>query len=168
MKSGLLARFAAPIWLLLLVIIALYLVSPSFTASHFEVLSAQIHINAIAANDHRLGQANVLYPIHIEYFYLSRIGVVYLVQFFARIFDGDNAFRAVIVCSFATYLAAAAVVARRYAGVSLLAGLLAMLITPGILSLGFFFNDNIVSEAAALLGLAVLPSLRRAWTVGFS
>jgi len=164
-KSGLVARFAAPMWLLLLAIIALYLISPSFTATHFEVLSAQIHINAIAANEHRLGQANVLYPIHTEYFYLSRIGVVYLVQLFARIFDGDSAFRAVIICSFSIYLAASAVVARRFAGVSLLAALIAMLITPGILSLGFFFNDNIVSEASAFLGLAVLPSLGQAWTV---
>jgi hypothetical protein len=157
-------------WLLPVVaILALYLVSPALTATHFEVLSAQIHINAIASNEHRLSQANVLYPIHIEYFYLSRIGVVYLVQLFARIFgSGDVAFRGVIICSFAIYLAASIIVARRYVQVSPLAALLALLLTPGIVCLGFFFNDNVVSEAFAFLGLALLPHLQRAWTFGAS
>ncbi len=166
--SSLVSRISRSTWLVPgAIIIALYLVSPSFTSTHFEVLSAQIHINAIAADEHRLGQANVLYPIHTEYFYLSRIGVVYLLRLFARIFgNGDGAFRALIICSFAAYLAAAAIVARRYARVSLPAALAAMLMTPGILSLGFFFNDNLVSEASALLGLAVLPSLRSPLSTG--
>jgi len=164
-KSNLVSGFITPLGLLL-AIAAIYLVSPSFTAAHFEVLSAQIHINAIAANEHRLGQANVLYPIHTEYFYLSRIGVVYLLQLSARIFgDGDNAFRAIIIGSFAIYIAASLVVARRYSGVSLRAALIAMLMTPGIVSLGFFFNDNVVSDAFALLGLAILPDLRVPWTL---
>jgi hypothetical protein len=164
-KFGAAGRLAALMWPLLVALGALYLISPAFTATHFEVLSAQIHINAIASDAHRLAQANVLYPIHAEYFYLSRIGVVYLVQAFARIFgDGDGAFRAVIIVSFAVYLVASAALARRYAGVGLLAALIVQLLTPGIVSLGFFFNDNVVSEASALLGLALLPDLRLVWT----
>jgi hypothetical protein len=91
---------------------------------------------------------------------------VYLLQLAARIFgDGDNAFRAVIISSFAIYIAASLVVARRYSGVSLRAALIAMLMTPGIVSLGFFFNDNVVSDAFAILGLAALPDLRVSWTL---
>jgi hypothetical protein len=164
-RSNLASRFITPVGVVL-ALAALYLVSPTFTAAHFEVLSAQIHINAIAANEHRLGQANVLYPIHTEYFYLSRIGVVYLLQLSARIFgDGDNAFRAIIIGSFAIYIAASLVVARRYSGVSQRAALIAMLMTPGIVSLGFFLNDNIVSDAFAILGLAFVPDLRVPWAL---
>jgi hypothetical protein len=164
-KSNYVSRFITPLGLLIAIAV-LYLISPSFTAAHFEVLSAQIHINAIAANEHRLGQANVLYPIHTEYFYLSRIGVVYLLQLSARIFgDGDNAFRVIIIGSFVIYIAASLAVARRYSRVSPQAALIALLMTPGIVSLGFFFNDNIVSDAFAILGLAVLPGLRVPWTM---
>jgi hypothetical protein len=141
------------------VLIALYLISPTFTATHFEVLSAQVQINAIAANEHRLAQANVLYPIHVEYFYLSRIGVVYLVQLSEKIFgNGDVAFRAVTIFAFAIYLAASAAVANRFAKTSYIAATFALLLTPGVLSIGFYFNDNVVSEGFGVLGIALMPA----------
>ena len=139
-------------------LILFYLVSPIFTATHFEVLSAQVQINAIAANENQLALANVSYPIHTEYFYLTRIGVVYLLQFFAQIVgNGDMAFRVTVILSFALYISMSVVLAYRYAQVNRLASLFVLLMTPGVASIGFFFNDNVVSEGIGMLSLALVP-----------
>lgn len=140
-------------------LIVLYLISPMFTATHFEVLSAQVQINAIAANEHRLELANLSYPIHTEYFYLSRIGVVCLLQLFSHLVgNGDLAFKITTMLSFVIYISAAVALAHRYTRVNRLAALVALLTTPGVISIGFFFNDNVVSEGIGMLSLALLPS----------
>ncbi len=131
-----------------LILAALYLLSPLLTSVHVESFTAQIEIGAIAANAKQLDHANLLYPLHAEFFYLTRLGVVFLLQALMRIVGtGDVAFRILAV-------------ARRHAPASLPALAAALLLTPGLIDLGFFFNDNVVSAAFGMLGLLLLPDGR--------
>jgi hypothetical protein len=144
--------------LALLIVIAGWMCMPILQASHLEVLSAQMEINAIAANEGRLADANVQYPIHTEYFYLSRIGVTFMLQCLMRwLGNGDAGFRLLTQVSFVVFVAATIYIARRFGGVSRIAAGAALLLTPGIAPLGFLFTDSIVSLGLGMAGLALLP-----------
>ncbi|MDB5686540.1 MAG: hypothetical protein JWR77_1129 [Rhizorhabdus sp.] len=156
------ARSAPPSWsarhVLLLLLFGGYLLLPILTSTHVELMSAQILINAIASGENRLEYANLLYPIHTEYFYITRVGTVKALEYIARVVGtGDIAFRILIVTSFAAYVTASLCAARRHSTISVKAMLTAMLLTPGIAELGFSFNDNVGSAAAGMIALALLP-----------
>ncbi|MGI9091325.1 MAG: ArnT family glycosyltransferase [Gemmatimonadaceae bacterium] len=142
-------------------VLGIYLLSPALTSVHVEGFTAQIQIGAIAANAGLLNRANLLYPLHAEYFYLTREGVVFLLQPLMAAFGttGDIVFRVMTGLSFALFVGSTVVIARRQARVGLLAVCAALLMTPGIAELPFYFNDNVVSVAFGMLGIALLPAI---------
>jgi hypothetical protein len=162
-----------PPLLALLLLMVLYLLSPLLTSTHVENFTAQIEIGAIAANAKQLDQANLLYPLHAEFFYLTRLGVVFLLQALMRVVGtGDIAFRILTAASFLLFAGTTLAVARRHAQAGLPALIAALLLTPGLAELGFYFNDNVVSASLGMLGLLLLPRAdghgardRLAWTI---
>lgn len=152
-------RPRVPLLRAVFVVVVLYLLSPLLTSIHVEGFTAQIQIGAVAANAGLLNRANLLYPLHAEYFYLTRLGVVYLLQIVMRVLhnDGDIAFRVVTALSFVVFVSSTIAIGRRYSRVGPLAIAMALLLSPGISELGFYFNDNVVSVAFGMLGIALLP-----------
>lgn len=147
-----------PPLLALLLLMMLYFLSPLLTSMHVENFTAQIEIGAIAANARQLDQANPLYPPHTEFFYLTRIGVVFLLQALMRVVgNGDVAFRILTAASFLLFAGTTLAVARRHVQAGLPVLVVALLLTPGLAELGFYFNDNVVSASLGMLGLLLLP-----------
>lgn len=150
-----------PIAWLLFAVLAVVTCWPLLQPSHVEVLSVQMQINAIAANEGRLADANVQYPIHVEYFYLSRVGVIYLLQAMTRwLGDGDAAFRLLTQLFFVVFVASSIAIACRFGKVRALAAAGALLLTPGVAPIGFFFSDSAVSVGLGMLSIAAVPTLR--------
>ena len=139
-------------------LVALYLLLPLLTSVHVEGFTAQIQIGAVAANAGRLHDANLLYPLHAEFFFLTRTGVVLLLRFLMWIVGtGDVAFRILVILSFALFTVTTLAIARRHSGHRIPVLAAAFLLIPGLAELGFYFNDNVVSAALGMLGLFLLP-----------
>ncbi len=140
-------------------VMVLWLLSPILHSVQVEGFTAQIQIEAIASSLNMTDHANLSYPIHAEYFYTTRLGVIYCLQFLMWVFGttSDVTFRLLTGISFIAFAGCTLAIGRRYSQVGLLALGSALLLTPGISELGFFFNDNVVSASFAMLGIALLP-----------
>jgi hypothetical protein len=141
-------------------LLALYMLSPALTSTHPEGFTGLIQLDAIAANQHLLDRADLTYPVQVEYFYMTRQGVVLLLRGLMDLTGttGDSLFRMLTIVSFAVFLATTALVARRHSALSWPAILGSMLLIPGVFELGFYFSDNVVSVAFGMLGAALLPA----------
>lgn len=139
--------------------LVLYLLSPALTAVHVEGFTAQIQLGAIAANAGLIDRANLVFPLQFEYFYLTKLGVVLLLQAMMRISGstGDGVFRVLTALSFVLFVISTLAISRRHSRAGLLASGAALLLTPGLAELAFYFNDNVVSAASGMLGIALLP-----------
>jgi hypothetical protein len=141
-----------------LLLLAVYLLLPLFTATQVETYSAQVQIDAIAANEGLLARSNLLYPVHIEYFYTSRLGVVLLLQAMVAVFGpGDSTFHLLVAGSFLLFCLASIRVAARFGGTVPWLAAVAFLLTPGLAELGFSFNDSVVSAALGMVAITLLP-----------
>ncbi len=138
---------------------SLYLASPLLLATHPEGFTALIQNAAAAGNAGMIERSNLLYPLHAEYFYLTRVGVVYLLQALMKLVGhaGDEAFFALTLTSAVAFAVATLVVVRRRGGPGHWWGAAAFVMTPGLVELGFYYNDNVVSAAFGMVGLALLP-----------
>ncbi len=135
---------------------------PALSPVHIEGFSAELQSMAILLNrhgSHGLAYADQAYPISTEFLYLTRSGLIILLQVFMRIFgeSGDLAFRLLMMVSMATFVASAFSIARRWSQDSAPILFLALLITPGLVEIGFYFSDNLPSAALALLAMAIVP-----------
>lgn len=139
--------------------VSAYLLSPLLLATHPEGFTALIQNAAAAANAGMVERSNLLSPLHAEYFYLTRVGVVYLLQVNMRVVghSGDVGFFALTFASFVVFAGATLVLTRRHGGLGAWWGAAAFMMTPGLVELGFYFNDNVVSTAFGMASLALLP-----------
>jgi hypothetical protein len=143
-----------------LILLVVYMIWPVFHSVHPEGFTAQIQVAAAAANAGMLDKANVLYPMHAEYFYLTRIGVVLLLQALMALSGSldDSVFRVLVMGSWVLLIVASMIFARQRANVGFWWSGAALLLTPGIVELAFSFSDNVVSAAFGILGLALLSA----------
>lgn len=142
-------------------ILVAYLLSPAITAVQVEGFTAQLQLGAIAANAGLIDRANLLYPLHAEHFYLTRLGVALLLQALMTVLGstGDHIFSLLGAVSFVSLTTLTLMVARRHSRVGLLPAGLALLLTPGFTELPFYLNDNVTSAAFGMLGLVLMPPL---------
>jgi hypothetical protein len=140
------------------VAIALWLASPVLWAGHLEEITANLKILAISADRGGVAGADTLSPLVSQYHYVTRLGVVLLLQAIDRLFGetGDAGFHALMVASWLIVLAASVYIARRWSRVGTPAIVAAIVVTPGIFESAFFFNDNMISAASALSALALV------------
>ncbi|MDR3688242.1 MAG: glycosyltransferase family 39 protein [Fimbriimonas sp.] len=144
------------------VIFSAWTLWPALTPVHIEGFSAELQSMAIMVNRHGfhgLAMADQAYPISPEFLFLTRSGLVLLLQVFLKVFGegGDVAFRLLTMASMATFVVSTFCVARRWSQDSSRLLFVALLLTPGLVEIGFYFSDNLPSAALALLGLAIVP-----------
>jgi hypothetical protein len=144
---------------------AAYLLSPALTAVHVEGFSGQIQSLSIALAGDGIASHDPYLPLITEFIFLTRSGVVDLLALLHLTLgiDGDRAFRILTIASLATLIAASVAFARSRGAVRIAAAFAAVILTPGLIETGFFFNDNIVSAAFACLALALLTPAAAIW-----
>jgi len=142
-----------------------YLLLPALGAVHVEGLSAQIQSLSGALNGGGIASHDPYLPLVTEFIFLTSPGVVDLLTLLHGTLgvSGDTSFRILTIGSLAALLAASVMFARSRGSVGKAAALAALILTPGVIDSGFFFNDNVVSAAFAALAMASLTPLAPVW-----
>jgi hypothetical protein len=149
-------RVSAP-WVALAVVGA-WLTHPVLTPSHVEGFSASIVSLALHINTGHIADYDRLHPANLEYFTLSRLGIVSWMSFLTGTLgiSGDLAMRITTWLGFATLASSSFVLVRRWAQASNLATAVALLLIPGLVESSFFYNDTIFAAALGVTALAVI------------
>jgi len=137
-------------------LVAAWLLLPAATPVHLEGFTAQIQSLAMRlAEQGNIHSHDLSRPRITDFIFLTRAGVVDLLAAANLVFGytGDLGLRILTMCSLALMLVATAAAAKRLAGVSFGIALLACVAVPGLVELGFYFNDNVVSAAFFSLAL---------------
>lgn len=136
----------------------MYLLTPAFTGAHVEGFSAQIQSMALAVAEGWTERHDLDLPIVTQFIFTSRPGTLALLAGLDILGGGssDANFRLLVAASLLVLLAASCVFARRWGGASYTFALLALILVPGSLVLGFYFADNVVSTAFVATAMAVV------------
>ncbi|MDR3689973.1 MAG: glycosyltransferase family 39 protein [Fimbriimonas sp.] len=142
--------------------LAFWLCSPFLTSVHLEAFSAQVQTMAVLANVHGargITLSDQAFPVTSEYLYMSRSGLVAALQIAMRILGttSDLPFRLTMIVSMAVFAVCIVTIARRWSKEPAMLLVTALLLTPGLVEIGFFFSDNLPSAALAMLALALVP-----------
>ena len=145
----------------LLVLLAAWLSWPAWTPVHVESFSANLEAMAILLNAHGLAGLELVdhvFPLATEYQYMSRSGLVDILQGLMALTrqHGDGIFQAVMLLSMALYCWSCVTLARRWSGEPYAALIAALLLTPGLVEISFYYADNLPSAACALFALALI------------
>jgi len=149
-------------WWLALALSA-WLLSPALSSVHVEGFSAQIQSLALVmAQQGSIAGHDLARPVISQYIFLTRPGVVDILALADAVFGnlGDAGFRMLMAASVVVLVWASALAARQMGGVRLRVGLFVCVLTPGLVELGFYFNDNLVSAAFSALAVCA------AWRTG--
>jgi hypothetical protein len=141
-------------------VLCAYLTFPAWRSVHLEGFTAQTQSIAFLKSFAPSVQHDPYLPRVTQFIEETRSGVVDILALLYRLFPhaSDYAFRGLILASFTVLLVGSIAVARRWGGTPALLALFGLILTPGIPETAFFFNDNMVSAAFAVLGLAVLTA----------
>jgi hypothetical protein len=133
-----------------------WLASPAFTAVNIEAYSARMQSIAFLMASSRPFDYDPMMPLHADYLYLTRNGVIYLLALYYRIFGPvpDVGFRAIVAASFCFLVLFSAIFARRWGKIPFGLSVPALLLLPGFPQISFYFNDNVVAAAFASAALA--------------
>jgi len=146
-------------------VLCFWLLAPALNAVHLEGFTAQTQSIAYLKSIAPSVEHDPYLPRVTQYIAQTRIGVVDLLYAVYRVFPNasDDAFRGIVLASFVAVLISAVLLARRWGGTHPLLAFFALILTPGIPETAFFFNDNIVSAAFALVGLALVSLASGHW-----
>lgn len=150
----------------LLLSLTAWLLWPALGAVHVEGFSAQIQsLGMLFAERGTIVGHDVARPVISEFIFFTRPGVVDLLALANRLFgySGDTGMRVLTVASLLALLAGSMVVACRLGRVRWESALLAFVLIPGLVELGFFFNDNVVSAGFAALAMAAAVTFGGLW-----
>ena len=149
-----LRRILFALWVLLLI----WLVSPAFTAVNLEAYTARLQSMAAQFNGPGVLDYDRLMPLHVEYLYLTRSGVVFLLAGFNRLFGPfpDLGFRLLTLASFVAVVLASAIFARTWGALRYRVTIPVLLLIPGVSQVAYYFNDNIVSAAFSAFAFALI------------
>jgi hypothetical protein len=140
-----------------------YLIAPAFNAVHLEGFTAQTQSIALLKSVNPVLEHDPYLPLVTQFIYQTRSAVIDGLSLIYEVFPhaGDLAFKGMVLLSFIVLLIASIVFGKRYGNVSPLFGFFALILTQGIPETAFFLNDNIVSAALAVAGLAVISKRGR-------
>jgi len=146
-------------------LLAAYLLSPALTSVHVEGFSGQIQSLSQALIHGGISSHDPYLPAITEFIFLTRAGVVDLLALLRTTLglNGDVAFRMLTIVSLALLLASSVTFAGNRGSVRVVPAFAALVLTPGVIETGFFFNDNIVSAGFASLALACLSPAAGLW-----
>ncbi len=135
-----------------------YLAFPMLFSVQIEGFSAQIDsiaflksINADIVHDPYL-------PIVTQFITETRSFVIVLLTYMYKIWDGvgEETFRFLTLASALTLITCSVLFAKVWTNLNWKYSLFAIMLTPGVIELGFYFNDNIVSAALAAISLLLI------------
>jgi len=155
------------LWVLGLCVV-LYLISPLVFSQHLEGYTANLRSITLAWQRGELANLDVIMPVITQYLFDTRVGVILLLRLIDKVFGdpGDAGFRGLVIVSFLVLLLCSVTVARRWAErwgrLSVAACVIGFIAIPGLVDIGAFFNDNIVSAA---LGIAALAAVSRSGSI---
>ncbi|QHI99381.1 hypothetical protein GT347_16180 [Xylophilus rhododendri] len=129
---------------------------PLFSSEHREQFTA--HLQAMAVLLAQQGSLNNYDPARAligEFIFLTRPGTVDILAAANRLFDygGNAAFRLLVGSSLAALMASASAFSARQGRIPFLTAVFACFLIPGLVEIGYFFNDNVVSAAFASLAV---------------
>ncbi len=139
--------------------LAACLMWPAMWPQHLEAFTAQTQslawlkaISPTAAHDPYL-------PLVVQFVYQSRSAVVDVMALVYALVPvpGDWCYQGLTVASLLVLLLSSMAFARQWGQVAWWWSLPALALTPGVVELGFFLNDNVVAAACAASALAMLP-----------
>ena len=144
--------------------IAAYLLSPILYSQHLEGYTANLQSIALAWERGQLATVDVIMPVITQYLYHTRVGVILLLRLIDGLFGdpGDAGFRGLVIVSFFLLLLCSVSVARRWGKLGFAACAAGFIAIPGLVEIGAFFNDNVVSAA---FGMAALAAVSRSGSV---
>lgn len=152
------------IFIVLSGLLCFYLILPALTAVHLEGFTAQIESMAILMNRAPGVEHDPYLPLVSQFIYQTRSAVVDSLALIYKVFPhaGDLAFRGLVIASFMVLIASSVLFAIRWAPMSPVFPLLALVLAQGIPETAFFFNDNIISAAFASIALVLISKQSRA------
>jgi hypothetical protein len=158
-----LRRYVELLALSLGMLICLYLIWPAFHAVHLEGFTAQTQSLAFIKSLASGVEHDPYLPLVSQFIYQTRSAVIDILAMIYSVAPhaGDMAFRGLVFSSFIVLLVSAMVFAKRWGSVSPVFYFFALIMTPGIPELAFFFNDNIVSAAFACTALTLISGKHR-------
>ena len=135
-----------------------YMAWPVLTAGHFEAVSYATATHGLLDVLDPATAQNPRQPKVAEFVYVTRMGLVLLLRALAPLFGSpDLAYRVLVGASLVGLIGAGLHAARAWVpGAPLWTRLLALVCLPGLVELGYSFNDNIVSAALGALALACI------------
>jgi hypothetical protein len=147
-------------------VIVVYLAYPILTPVHVEGFSASIESLSIHLASGALGDFDRLHPANLEFFALTRLGIVEFVAALIKwlSLDSEWAMRVTMWIGFATLIWGSIVLVRRWTAAPMSAVVAILVLVPGISESAFFYNDNVLSAALAIAALAVIGSSPRKGT----
>lgn len=155
-------------WLLrtLVVGIAAYLVSPVLFSQHLEGYTANLRSIALVWDQGKLADFDPITPIIIQYLFATRSGIILLLDFVDRAFGhpGDAGFRGLVIASFLLLAACSVIIAERWGRLRVATCVIGFIAMPGLVDVGSFFNDNIISAALGVAALAAVSRSGSIWT----
>jgi hypothetical protein len=139
-------------------VIVVYLAYPILTPVHVEGFSASIESLSIHLASGALGDFDRLHPANLEFFALTRLGIVEFVAALIKwlSLDSEWAMRVTMWIGFATLIWGSIVLVRRWTAAPMSAVVAILVLVPGISESAFFYNDNVLSAALAIAALAVI------------
>ncbi len=152
------------LWRALAACVAAYLVSPVLFSQHLEGYTANLRSIALAWEQGKLADLDPITPIIVQYLFATRTGIILFLSSIDRLFGhpGDAGFRGLVIASFLLLAASSVVVAARWGRLGVAACAAGFIAMPGLVDIGSFFNDNIISAA---LGVAALAAVSRSGSV---
>lgn len=133
-----------------------YMAWPVLFAGHFEAVSYATATHGLLDLTDPATAQNPRQPKVSEFVYVTRMGLVLLLRALAPVFGSpDLAYRVLVGASLIGLIGAGLHAARAWMPTApLWTRLLAIVCLPGLIELGYSFNDNIVSAALGALALA--------------
>jgi Gpi18-like mannosyltransferase len=146
-----------------------------FQQSHAQRAARAHQVHARCCRIHRqqrrrVLRRHVLQIDEIEYFTLSRLGIVSWMSVLTGPlgFSGEWAMRLTTWMGFAALATSSFVLTRRWASASSFACVVALLLIPGLAESSFFYNDTIFAAALSVTALAVISTSPSAAAVATS
>lgn len=141
------------------IVILLWSLVPLFGAEHFEAISYSTVNLSLGHFGEGIFSQNPRQPIVPEFIFATRSGVVVLIRALSVLTgDATAAFRLLVALSTLGLIAALWRCARAWAPqpVPLWCYVWAVILTPGLVELGYNLNDNVVAAAGAAIAVALI------------
>ena len=150
--------------------IGAYLLSPILFSQHLEGYTANLRSIALVWERGELTNFDPITPVIVRYIFVTRSGIVLLLSFVDRLFGhpGDAGFRGLVIASFLLLALCSVSIAKRWGKLGVAASVIGFIAMPGLVDVGSFLNDNIISAALGVAAFAAVSRSSAPWVCAAS